>query len=114
VGSNLFGDILSDLGPPCTERFGIAPIGHINPERKFFGVRAGARARPPTSPEKNMEPHRQMLVGPMMLSLGHKAGDAIVRAIERVLTEGPPRGASRQGLDQRRRKGDRRRVVSSR
>ena len=33
VGSNLFGDILSDLGPACTGTIGIAPSGSINPER---------------------------------------------------------------------------------
>ena len=33
--SNLFGDILSDLGPACTGTIGIAPSGNINPERKF-------------------------------------------------------------------------------
>jgi Isocitrate/isopropylmalate dehydrogenase len=35
VASNLFGDILSDLGPACTGTIGIAPSGNINPERKF-------------------------------------------------------------------------------
>jgi tartrate dehydrogenase/decarboxylase/D-malate dehydrogenase len=35
VGSNLFGDILSDLGPACTGTIGIAPSGSLNPERKF-------------------------------------------------------------------------------
>ncbi len=35
VGSNLFGDILSDLGPACTGTIGIAPSGNINPERAF-------------------------------------------------------------------------------
>lgn len=35
VGSNLFGDILSDLGPACTGTIGIAPSGNINPERKY-------------------------------------------------------------------------------
>ena len=44
VGSNLFGDILSDLGPACTGTIGIAPSGNINPEGQFpVGVRAGAR-----------------------------------------------------------------------
>jgi len=38
VGSNLFGDILSDLGPACTGTIGIAPSGNINPERKFPSV----------------------------------------------------------------------------
>ena len=35
VGSNLFGDILSDLGPACTGTIGIAPSGNINPEKHF-------------------------------------------------------------------------------
>ena len=35
VASNLFGDILSDLGPACTGTIGIAPSGNINPEKKF-------------------------------------------------------------------------------
>src|SRR3954467_15549644 len=38
VASNLFGDILSDLGPACTGTIGIAPSGNINPERKFPSV----------------------------------------------------------------------------
>jgi tartrate dehydrogenase/decarboxylase / D-malate dehydrogenase len=35
VASNLFGDILSDLGPACTGTIGIAPSANINPEGKF-------------------------------------------------------------------------------
>jgi tartrate dehydrogenase/decarboxylase / D-malate dehydrogenase len=35
VGSNLFGDILSDLGPACTGTIGIAPSANLNPERVF-------------------------------------------------------------------------------
>ena len=35
VGSNLFGDILSDLGPACTGTIGVAPSGNINPEKDF-------------------------------------------------------------------------------
>ena len=35
VASNLFGDILSDLGPACTGTIGIAPSGNINPENKY-------------------------------------------------------------------------------
>ncbi len=44
VASNLFGDILSDLGPACTGTIGIAPSGNINPERRFpFPLRTGPR-----------------------------------------------------------------------
>jgi len=35
VASNLFGDILSDLGPACTGTIGLCPSGNINPERRF-------------------------------------------------------------------------------
>jgi len=35
VASNLFGDILSDLGPACAGGIGIAPSANLNPERKF-------------------------------------------------------------------------------
>ena len=35
VASNLFGDILSDLGPACTGTIGIAPSANLNPDRKF-------------------------------------------------------------------------------
>ena len=35
VGSNLFGDILSDLGPACTGTIGVAPSGNINPDKDF-------------------------------------------------------------------------------
>ncbi len=35
VGSNLFGDILSDLGPAVAGSIGIAPGANLNPERRF-------------------------------------------------------------------------------
>lgn len=35
VASNLFGDILSDLGPACAGTIGIAPSANLNPERNF-------------------------------------------------------------------------------
>ena len=38
VASNLFGDILSDLGPAVTGTIGIAPSANLNPERKFPGM----------------------------------------------------------------------------
>ena len=92
VGSNLFGDILSDLGPACTGTIGIAPSGNINPERKFPSVFEPVHGSAPDIYGKNIaNPIGQIWSGAMMLDhLGHKdAGAAIVRAIERVLTEGP-------------------------
>jgi len=92
VGSNLFGDILSDLGPACTGTIGIAPSGNINPERKFPSVFEPVHGSAPDIAGKNIaNPIGQVWSGAMMLEhLGHKdAGEAIVRAIERVLAEGP-------------------------
>ena len=92
VGSNLFGDILSDLGPACTGTIGIAPSGNINPERKFPSVFEPVHGSAPDIAGKNIaNPIGQIWSGAMMLEhLGHKdAGESIVRAIERVLTEGP-------------------------
>jgi tartrate dehydrogenase/decarboxylase/D-malate dehydrogenase len=92
VGSNLFGDILSDLGPACTGTIGIAPSGNINPEREFPSVFEPVHGSAPDIYGKNIaNPIGQIWSGAMMLEhLGHKdAADAVVRAIERVLTEGP-------------------------
>src|SRR6266446_2360514 len=92
VGSNLFGDILSDLGPACTGTIGIAPSGNINPERKFPSVFEPVHGSAPDIAGRNIaNPIGQIWSGAMMLEhLGHPdAGGAIVRAIERALAEGP-------------------------
>jgi tartrate dehydrogenase/decarboxylase/D-malate dehydrogenase len=92
VGSNLFGDILSDLGPACTGTIGIAPSGNINPERAYPSVFEPVHGSAPDIYGKKIaNPIGQIWSGAMMLEhLGHKdAAGAIVRAIERVLTEGP-------------------------
>ncbi len=49
VASNLFGDILSDLGPACTGTIGIAPSGNINPDKKFPSLFIAASILPPES-----------------------------------------------------------------
>ncbi len=49
VASNLFGDILSDLGPACTGTIGIAPSGNINPTGDFRPCSSRCMARRPTS-----------------------------------------------------------------
>src|SRR5204863_8974213 len=92
VGSNLFGDILSDLGPALTGTIGIAPSGNINPERKFPSLFEPVHGSAPDIAGQGIaNPIGQIWSGAMMLEhLGHKdAGEAIVRAIERVLSEGP-------------------------
>jgi tartrate dehydrogenase/decarboxylase / D-malate dehydrogenase len=90
VASNLFGDILSDLGPACTGTIGIAPSGNINPERKFPSVFEPVHGSAPDIAGQGIaNPIGQIWSGAMMLEhLGEQeAADAIVRAIEKVLVE---------------------------
>jgi tartrate dehydrogenase/decarboxylase/D-malate dehydrogenase len=90
VASNLFGDILSDLGPACTGTIAIAPSGNINPERKFPSLFEPVHGSAPDIAGKGIaNPVGQIWAGAMMLEhLGHpEAGGAIVSAIETVLAE---------------------------
>ncbi len=92
VASNLFGDILSDLGPACTGTIGIAPSANINPERKFPSLFEPVHGSAPDIAGQGIaNPIGQIWSGAMMLDhLGHAAAhDAIVRAIEKVTAEGP-------------------------
>jgi tartrate dehydrogenase/decarboxylase/D-malate dehydrogenase len=91
VASNLFGDILSDLGPAVTGTIGIAPSGNLNPERRFPSMFEPVHGSAPDIAGRNVaNPIGQIWSGAMMLEhLGEKAAaDAIVKAIERVLAEG--------------------------
>jgi len=88
VASNLFGDILSDLGPACTGTIGIAPSANLNPDRKFPSLFEPVHGSAPDIYGKAIaNPIGQIWCGAMMLEfLGHKdAHDAILRAIEKVL-----------------------------
>ncbi|NTA40199.1 tartrate dehydrogenase [Agrobacterium salinitolerans] len=90
VASNLFGDILSDLGPACTGTIGIAPSGNINPERRFPSLFEPVHGSAPDIAGLGIaNPIGQIWAGAMMLEhLGHsEAAEAILRAIERVLAE---------------------------
>jgi len=92
VASNLFGDILSDLGPACTGTIGIAPSGNINPERDYPSLFEPVHGSAPDIYGKKIaNPVGQIWSGAMMLEhLGHpEAAAAIVRAIETVLADGP-------------------------
>jgi len=92
VGSNLFGDILSDLGPACTGTIGIAPGANINPEREYPSMFEPVHGSAPDIAGKHVaNPIGQIWSGAMMLAhLGEtQAGEAIVKAIERVLQDGP-------------------------
>ncbi|KAJ4299135.1 hypothetical protein N0V90_004379 [Kalmusia sp. IMI 367209] len=91
VGSNLFGDILSDLGPACTGTIGIAPSGNINPEGKFPSLFEPVHGSAPDIYGKGIaNPVGMIWAGQMMLEhFGFKdAADAMLKAIESVLAEG--------------------------
>jgi tartrate dehydrogenase/decarboxylase/D-malate dehydrogenase len=90
VGSNLFGDILSDLGPACAGTIGIAPSANINPEGLHPSLFEPVHGSAPDIAGKGIaNPVGQIWSGAMMLEhLGEtEAAAAIVRAIERVLAE---------------------------
>ncbi len=90
VASNLFGDILSDLGPACTGTIGIAPSGNINPERKFPSLFEPVHGSAPDIAGKGIaNPIGQIWAGAMMLDHLEqpKAASAIVSAIEVVLSD---------------------------
>jgi len=92
VASNLFGDILSDLGPACTGTIGIAPSANLNPEGKFPSLFEPVHGSAPDIAGKGIaNPIGQVWSGAMMLDhLGHAdAASAVVRAIEVVLADGP-------------------------
>src|SRR6185295_16325026 len=100
VASNLFGDILSDLGPACTGTIGIAPSANINPERAhpslFEPVHGSA---PDIAGQGIANPVGQVWSAAMMLDhLGERdAAAAIVAAIERTLVEPALRTRDLQG-----------------
>ena len=96
VASNLFGDILSDLGPACTGTIGIAPSANLNPDRHFPSLFEPVHgSAPDIAGQRIANPIGQIWCGAMMLEfLGHKdAHDAILAAIEKVLD--PKSGAPR-------------------
>ncbi|MDH3475772.1 MAG: tartrate dehydrogenase [Rhodospirillales bacterium] len=94
VGSNLFGDILSDLGPAVTGTIGIAPSANLNPERAFPSMFEPVHGSAPDIAGTGVaNPIGQIWSGAMMLDhLGHgAAAAAVLGAIERLLAEAGPR-----------------------
>lgn len=92
VGSNLFGDILSDLGPACTGTIAIAPSANLNPERIYPSMFEPVHGSAPDIYGQNIaNPIGMIWSGAMMLEhLGQNAAaESVVRAIETVLQEGP-------------------------
>ena len=91
VGSNLFGDILSDLGPAIAGSIGIAPGGNINPEKEYPSMFEPVHGSAPDIAGKGIaNPVAQIWTGAMLLEhLGHQdAADAVVAAIEKLVAEG--------------------------
>ena len=91
VGSNLFGDILSDLGAAVVGGMGLAPAANINPEKQYPSMFEPVHGSAPDIAGQNIaNPIAQIWTGAMMLDhLGHEdAGKAITDAIEAVLAEG--------------------------
>lgn len=97
VASNLFGDILSDLGPACTGTIGIAPSANLNPDRTFPSLFEPVHGSAPDIYGQGIaNPIAMIWSGAMMLDfLGRgdarykAAHDAVVQAIEAVLVAGP-------------------------
>ncbi len=97
VASNLFGDILSDLGPACTGTIGLAPSANLNPERRFPSLFEPVHGSAPDIYGQNIaNPIAMIWSGALMLDFlsggkgaGRAAHDAIVEAIETVLVKGP-------------------------
>ncbi len=93
VASNLFGDILSDLGPACAGTIGIAPSANINPEKRFPSLFEPVHGSAPDIAGRGIaNPIGQIWSASMMLDhLGeHEAAAAIVTAVEQVLAAGGP------------------------
>ncbi|MFM6986967.1 MAG: tartrate dehydrogenase [Hydrogenophaga sp.] len=96
VGSNLFGDILSDLGPACTGTIGIAPSANLNPTRQYPSLFEPVHGSAPDIAGLGVaNPIGQIWCGAMMLDhLGYRpAHDAVMAAIESTLA--PSSGAPR-------------------
>ena len=90
VGSNLFGDILSDLGPACTGTIAIAPSANINPAREFPSMFEPVHgSAPDIYGQKISNPIGAIWSGAMMLQhLGHLgAYDSVMAAVEHVLSD---------------------------
>jgi tartrate dehydrogenase/decarboxylase/D-malate dehydrogenase len=97
VASNLFGDILSDLGPATTGTIGLAPSANLNPERRFPSLFEPVHGSAPDIYGRRIaNPIAMIWSGALMLDFlmqgqgaGRAAHDAIVKAIEAVIARGP-------------------------
>ena len=92
VASNLFGDILSDLGPACTGTIGIAPSANINPEKKFPSLFEPVHGSAPDIAGKGIaNPIATILSFAMALRYSldlDKEADNLDQAVQKVLDDG--------------------------
>jgi tartrate dehydrogenase/decarboxylase/D-malate dehydrogenase len=91
VGSNLFGDILSDLGPACAGTIAIAPSANINPERTFPSMFEPVHGSAPDIAGRGIaNPIGTIWAGALMMRhLGYPLiHDTLMEAIERILRDG--------------------------
>ena len=92
VASNLFGDILSDLGPACTGTIGIAPSGNINPENKFPSLFEPVHGSAPDIAGKGLaNPIATVLSFAMALRYSldlDSEADSLEKAVQAVLNDG--------------------------
>ena len=97
AATNLFGDILSDLGPATTGTIGLAPSANLNPERHFPSLFEPVHGSAPDIYGKNIaNPIAMIWSGALMLDFlthgqgaGRQAHDAIVSAVEETIKSGP-------------------------
>jgi tartrate dehydrogenase/decarboxylase/D-malate dehydrogenase len=90
VASNLFGDILSDLGPACTGTIGIAPSANLNPSRQWPSLFEPVHGSAPDIAGRGIaNPIGQIWSAALMLDfLGYRAAyDAVLAAIEALLAD---------------------------
>jgi tartrate dehydrogenase/decarboxylase/D-malate dehydrogenase len=91
VASNLFGDILTDIGAIITGSIGLAQSANVNPEKEHPSMFEPTHGSAPDIAGKKLaNPMAQVLTGAMMLRhLGEqKAGDQVEAAVRRVLADG--------------------------
>ena len=97
AATNLFGAILSDLGPATTGTIGLAPSANLNPDRSFPSLFEPVHGSAPDIYGKNIaNPIAMVWSAALMLDFlthgqgaGRAAHDAIVSAIEEVIRSGP-------------------------
>src|SRR3954470_24766065 len=92
VGSNLFGDLLSDLGPAVAGGIGIAPSANLNPERKFPSMFEPVHGSAPDIAGRNIA-NPIGTIWSIALMLDHfgapEAARAVENAIELICDKGP-------------------------